>query len=65
MGFVHDGEVFLGKVIEQTRRTFSRLPAREMPGIVLHAGAGADLQEHVDVEQGAGLEALRLQQLPL
>ena len=35
-----------------------------MAGVVLDAGTGAHLQHHLDIEGGARLEPLRLQQLP-
>ncbi len=60
---VDDDEEILGEIVEQARRPLARLPAREVARVVLDAGAGADLEHHLDVEVRARLEALRLEQL--
>ena len=47
----------------QARRALAREPAGEVPRVVLDAGAGAHLEQHLDVEAGARLQSLRLEQL--
>ena len=60
---VDDDEEVFGEIVEQARRALARLAAREMARVVLDAGAGADLEHHLDVEVRARLEPLRLEQL--
>ena len=62
---VDDAEVVVGEVVEQARGTLPHLATGEVAGIVLDPGAAPDLEHHVDVEAGARLEALRLEQLVL
>ena len=52
------------EVVEQARRALAGAPSAERPRVVLDAGAGADLEQHLDVEIGARLQSLRLEQLP-
>ena len=56
----HQGVV--GEVFEQRRRRLAGLAAGEIARIVLDAGAGAGGFHHLEVEQGALLQALRLEQ---
>ena len=53
---------FSREVFEQGRWRLARLAAGEVARIVLDAGAGAGRLHHLDVEQGALLEPLRLEQ---
>src|SRR6184192_1600577 len=62
---VDDAEVIIGEVVEQARGALAHRATREVPRIVLDAGAAAHLEQHVDVEVGAGLEALGFEQLVL
>ena len=59
----HDQEVGR-EVVEQAGGALAGPPAAEMARVVLDPGAGADLEQHLDVEVGARLEPLRLEQLP-
>ena len=65
MTLIHHQQRILRKVVEQTRWRLTRRAAREIPRVVLDAGAIADLSHHLHVEQRALLEALRLHQLVL
>ena len=62
---VDDAEIVVREVVKQARRSLTRLAATEQPRVVLNAGTTADFHQHVDVEVGARLEALRLEQLVL
>jgi hypothetical protein len=53
----------VGEVFEQGRRRLAGLAAGEVARVVLDAGAGAGGLHHLEVEVGALLEALRLEQL--
>ena len=53
----------LGQVFEQGRRRLARAAAGQVAGIVLDAGAAPGRLHHLDVEVGALLEPLRLEQL--
>ena len=59
----HDGIV--RQIIEQGGRRFARQAAREMARVVLDAVAVADLLHHFEIEHGALLQALRLDELAL
>ena len=61
---VHHDEKVGREVVEQARRALAGAPSAERPRVVLDAGAGAHLEQHLDVEIGARLESLRLEQLP-
>ena len=58
----HQGVV--GQVFEQGRRRLAGFAPGEVARIVLDAGAGAGGLDHLEVEQRALLEPLRLQQAP-
>ena len=62
MGLVDDHQGLPGQVIQEGRGGLPRGPAREVPGIVLDAVAVAQLLHHLQVEAGALLQALGLQQ---
>ena len=64
MAFVGEDEGVVGQIFEQGRRRLAGLAAGEPARIILDAGAGAGGLDHLEVEGGALLEALRLQQLP-
>ena len=55
----------LRQVVEQRRRRLAGLPPREVARVVLDAVAVADLAQHLQVEQRALVEPLRLEQLAL
>ncbi len=65
MRLVKYGEKIIGKEIYQRKRPLPRLAAGEMARVVFHAGAIADLLEHLQIIFGAALQTLRLQQLVL
>ena len=52
-----------GKIVEQGRRRLAGRPAREVARVVLDPVAVADLAQHLEVETGALLEPLALEQL--
>jgi hypothetical protein len=56
---------FLGEIIQQGRGRLPRGPAGEVPGVVLDAVAVAQFLHHLQVEQGALLQALGLDELAL
>ena len=60
---VHHHEEIRREVVDQAGGPLARPAPAQVAGVVLDAGAGADLQQHLDVEIGAGLQPLRLQQL--
>ena len=63
--FVDEEDEVLGKVIQQRERRFPRRAAVEVAGIVLDAGAVADLAQHFDVVARALFKALRFKQFSL
>ena len=63
MRLVHDDQEVGREVVEQAGGPLARPAAAEVAGVVLDAGAGPDLEHHLDVEVGARLEPLRLEQL--
>ena len=65
MRLVDDTEIVFREIVEQARRSLARLPTAEQPRVVLYAGTASHFHQHIDVEVGAGLQALRLQQLVL
>ena len=65
MALVGEDERVVGQVFEQGRRRLARPAAGEIARIVLDAGAGAGRLQHFEIEQGALLEPLRLEQPPL
>ncbi len=64
MRLVHHHQVIFGEIVQEARRSLARMSSRQVPRIILDAGAGPHLEQHLDVETGARFEALRLQQLP-
>src|SRR3989442_12394032 len=62
---VDDAEVVVGKVVEQARGALAGSAPGQGSRIVLNSGAATDFEQHVDVEIGARLQALRLEQLVL
>ncbi len=60
----HHQEV-LGEVVDQRGRRRPLRPAVDVPGVVLDAGAEADLAHHLDVVAGPHPQPLRLQQFAL
>ena len=58
MALVDEDEGVVGEIFEQGRRRLAGLAAGEVARIVLDAGAGAGGFHHLEVEQGALLEAL-------
>ena len=64
VAFVDEDQRIVGHVFEQGRRRIARRAAGEVARIVLDAGAGAGGLQHLQVEAGALLQPLRLQQSP-
>ena len=65
MRLVDDEQEVLREVVEQTVRRAARSAAVDMSGVVLDAGAGADLPHHLDVVAGPHPQPLSLQHLLL
>ncbi len=65
VALVAEDQRVLGQVLEQGRRRLARLAPGEIARIVLDAGAAAGRRHHLDVEGGALLQPLRLEQLAL
>ena len=65
MRLVDKEQVFLGEIVEQRLGRAVGGTAGEGAGVVLDPRAEARLEEHLEVEAGAGGEALRFEQLPL
>ena len=65
VALVDEQEGVVGEVFEEGRRRLAGPAAGEVAGIVLDAGAGAGGLDHLEVEGGALLQPLRLQQAPL
>ncbi len=63
MRLVHHHQVIRREVVDQAGGPLARPTPAQVPAVVLDAGAGADLEQHLDVEPGPRLEPLRLQQL--
>src|SRR5947209_6043593 len=59
MRFVNEHEEVALEIIQQSRRWFSRLPAGEVPRIVLNAVAVTHRLDHLQVKAGALVYALR------
>ena len=62
VALVDEDQGVVGEVFEQGRRRLAGLAAGEVARIVLDAGAGAGGLHHLEVEEGALLEALGLEQ---
>jgi len=60
---VDDHQRVLRQVVDQRRRRLARLAPRKMPRVVLDALAEAQLGHHFEIETGALLQPLRLDQL--
>src|SRR5690606_2168569 len=56
VALIDDEQRIRRQVIEQTRRRLARRAAGEEPGVVLDAGAVADLADHLEIELRALLE---------
>ena len=65
VGLVHHDQRVLRQVVEQRRRRLARLASGEVARVVLDAVAVAGLAQHLEVEHGALVEALGLEQLAL
>ena len=65
MALVGEDERVVGQIFEQGRRRLAGPAAGQIARIVLDAGAGAGRLQHFEIEQGALLEPLRLEQAPL
>jgi hypothetical protein len=65
VALVQEHQRVLGQVVGQRGRRVARRGARQVAGVVLDALAVAHLAEHLQVEAGALLQALRLHQLAL
>ena len=62
VALVDEHEGVVGQVLEQGGRRLAGIAAGEIARVVLDAGAGAGRLHHLHVEDGALLQALRLQQ---
>ena len=62
VAFVAEHQCVVGHIFEQRRRRLARLAAGEIARIVFDAGTSAGRFHHFQVEDGALLEPLRLQQ---
>ncbi len=65
MGFINHHEEIRREVVKEGPRGFSGFPAVQMAGIVFDPRAIPHLPEHLQVEAGALLEPLGLQEFPL
>ena len=63
VALVHKQQEVLGEVVQQRHGRGAHRAARDDPGIVLDAGAVAQLLHHLDVVEGPLADALGLQQL--
>ena len=63
VALVDEHQRVVGEVLEEGRRRLAGVAAGEVARIVLDAGAGAGGLHHLEVEDGALLQPLRLQQL--
>ena len=62
MALVDEDERVVGQIFEQGRRRLAGLSPGEIARIILDAGAGAGRLDHLQIEQSALLEPLRLEQ---
>ena len=62
VALVDEDQRVVGEIFEQRRRRLAGLAAGEVARIVLDAGAGAGGFHHLEIEQGALLEALGLEE---
>ena len=65
VALVGEDDGVVGDVLEEGRRRLAGLAAGQVARVVLDAVAGAGGLEHLEVEVGALLEALGLEQLAL
>ena len=63
VGFVHEQQKIVGKIIQQSKGRAARFPAGKHSGIVLNALAEADLGKQLHIVPGALLNALGLNEL--
>lgn len=65
MALVDKEDEVLGEVVQQGVRRRAHRPPLDHPGVVLNAGAVAQLLHHLDVVHGALLDALGLDEFAL
>ena len=65
MGLVNKQQKILGEIVQQGVRGRAHRPALDDPGVVLNAGAVANLLHHLDVVHGALADPLGLDGLAL
>ena len=65
MALVGEDDGVVGDVLEEGRGRLAGLAPGEVARVVLDAGAGAGRLQHLEVELGALLEPLRLEELAL
>ena len=65
MALVNDDEEVFGEIVEEAKGTFSRLPAVEIPRVVLNPGAEPNFLDHFQVIQRPLVQALGLQKAGL
>ena len=63
VAFVQEQQMIVGEIIEQCRRRFARQASGKMARIIFDAVAIADLADHLQIEHGALVQALRFHQL--
>ena len=63
VALVHDEERVLGQILEKRRRRLAGAASGQVARVVFDAGAGAGRLDHLEIEGGALLEPLRLQEL--
>ena len=64
MALVGEHQRVVGQIFEQGRRRLARPAPGQIARIILDAGAGAGRLEHFEIESGALLQPLRLEQAP-
>src|SRR5580704_3511354 len=62
---VNKHQVIAGKIVQERGGRFARQPAREVAGVIFDAMAVAHGLDHLQVEAGALMDTLRLDQPPL
>ncbi len=65
VGFIDEEHVVAGKVVQQGGRWLARKPAGKVARVVLDAVAIADGLDHLQIEAGALMDALRLDEAAL
>ena len=64
VALIDDQEPVLGEVLDERRRWLARRTPGEVPRVVLNPLAAAEFFDHVEIEEGALLESLCLNELP-